>query len=202
MAISTTGIANRALRLLKARRITSIDDGSKNANVVSDVFDSVRDDLLRSHTWRFALRLVELGRLATAPAFKWDYAYALPSDWIRTFRVSDNDAGTGGIAYEEGEAENTGAILTSAQNVYLMYVYRVTDPNRMPPDFQTALAYALAVDMPGISNVSAAEWQLLERRASRKLIRAKSASSLGSPPSPRPTGTWSASRQAWRGPTA
>ncbi len=42
MATDNTQIANRALRLVKAGRITALDDGSKNANVVNDIFTEVR----------------------------------------------------------------------------------------------------------------------------------------------------------------
>lgn len=197
MAVSDTNIANRALRLLKARSITSLTDGSKNANVANDVFDEVRADLLRGHTWHFARRLLKLARLSTAPAFGFDYAYALPADWIRTVSFHDNDAGTGAVDYEEIEVADVGALASSIEDAYLKYVYAVVDPNRMTADFRTALSYGLAVTMPGISNISAAAWELLEKDAISKVNRAKSSDSLGSPAAQRPVGSWVASRQSW-----
>jgi hypothetical protein len=51
--------------------------------------------------------------------------------------------------------------------------------------------------MPGISNISAAAWELLEKDAISKVNRAKSSDSLGSPAAQRPVGSWVASRQSW-----
>ncbi len=197
MATSNTDLANRALRLLKGGRITSLTEGSNNANTVQDVYDSELETLLRGHTWNFAKKFVTLARLSTAPAFKYDFAYALPDDWLRTIAVHDNDAGTGNVNFEEAEIEDVGALFCSIETVFLSYVYRVTDPNRMPPDAQTAFVYALAVAMPGISNISAVAWEALEIRAVRRLIRAKSADALGQPPGKRPAGSWATSRQSW-----
>ena len=197
MATSDTNIANRALRLLKAQRVTSLTDGSKNANVVNDVFTEIRDDLLRGHTWHFARRLVKLARLSAAPVFGFDFAYALPSDWLRTVTLKDNDAGLGLVNFEEIEVANVGVIACSIEIAYLKYIYTLTDPNRMSADFRTAFVYALAVQMPGISNISAASWERLEKMAVSKLNRAKSSDSLGSPPAQRPAGSWVSSRQSW-----
>jgi hypothetical protein len=345
---TATQIMNRAMRLLKAQTIASRTDGTKNGNVVNDVYDHVVDDLLRSHKWHFARKLVELskegsskttftrvwqvvdatstfvdettdanddgdgdwtvfpasevigdyvafgmdGRVAQitfdyangtagvggvvtweywngsawkglsdvndktngfttavadgltvswtvptnwqkttlnfteelyyvrasittvystnpvldqaavldtspAPGYEFDYAYALPDDWIRTVRVCDNDAGVGTVSYREAEVRNVGVLLASTEKLYLEYVYKVTDPDRMPTDFETALAFELAVQMPGISNLSAAAWESLEAMAKRRYIRAKSADALGSPPPQRPMGSWAAARQGW-----
>lgn len=197
MATSETNIANRAIRLLRGQRITSLTDGSKNGNAANDIYDEVRDDLLRGHTWHFARRLVKLARLSTAPEFGFDFAYALPSDWLRTVTLHDNDAGLGSVNYEEIEVANVGALACSIEDAYLKFIYTLTDPNRMSADFRTAFAYALAVQMPGISNLSAAALEILEKDAIKKMNRAKSSDSLGSPAAQRPAGSWVTSRQSW-----
>ena len=341
-------IINRALRLLKAQKITTRSDGTKGSNVVDDIYDDVRDGLLRKANWHFARKLVELtkegsstttfirvyqvvnstntfveettdindagdgdvtvfpaseaagdymafgvdGRVAqisfdylngtagvggtvtweywdgtawtalsdvvdgtagfttaaadgltvtwtvpsgwktrtlnsteelyyvratvatvystnpvldqatvlsTSPAvaYEFDHGYALPSDWIRTVRVSDNDAGTGSVRYREAELRNVGVLLASTENLFLEYVYRVTDTARMPPDFRTALAYELAVQAPGIPNISAAAWSDLKDDAKQNYLAAKSADALGSPAPQRPAGSWASGRQSW-----
>ena len=197
MPVSDTDLVNRALRLLKSGAITSLTDGSKNANVSIDVYDEARDDMLRSHTWHFARKLVKLAKLSTAPVFGFDNAFALPSDWIRTVTLHDNDAGLGNSVFEEVEVEAVGALASSITDAYLKYIYRVTDPNRMAPDFRTALVYSLAVQMPGISNLSTAGWDRLELRSIRRLNKAKSSDSLGSPLEQRPIGSWVSARQIW-----
>jgi hypothetical protein len=198
MATDNTSLANRALRLLKATTITSLTDGTKNANVMNNIFALTREELIRSHTWNFATKLTTLSRSGTTPSFEFDYGYVLPSDWKRTLAVHDNDAGEGTIHYREAELAGEGVILASVETLYLKYIYDVTDPNRMPADFQTALVYALAVGAPGIGNISAQREAELVDRAAQKLRIAKSADAMGSRPESRPIGSWATVRGGWR----
>ena len=191
---SNTDIANLSMRLLKANRITSLTDGSNNANAANDVFTEVRDDLLRSHNWNFGQKWAKLAQLSTTPVFEFDNAYALPSDWIRTVSVHDNDAGAGTLVYREGEVDDQGVILHSADELWMRYIYRVTDPNRMAADFRMAFSYALALAIPGVSNLSAGREERLEKRAVTRLRRAKHSDAMGSAPERRPVGSWITSR--------
>jgi hypothetical protein len=196
---SVTGIVNRALRLLKANRVTSLTDGTNAANAANDVYTEVRDDLLRSHNWNFGTKRQKLAQSATAPTFEFDNAYPLPADWMRTISVHNNDAGTGTFLYREEEVANQGAIVTSADEVWIRYVYRVTDPNRMSADFRTALSYNLALAIPGVPNLSAAREERLEVRADRILRKAKHSDAVGSTPEMRPAGSWTTSRGGYPG---
>lgn len=196
---SNTDIANRAMRLLKAQRITSLTDGSNNANTANDVFTDVRDDLLRSHNWNFATKRQKLAQNSTAPTFEFDNAYTLPADWVRTVSVHNNDAGAGRVLYREEEVATVGVIVTSADELWIRYVYRVTDPNRMASDFRTAFAFELALAMPGISNLSAAREAALENRAKARLRTAKHSDAVGSAPEQRPAGSWVTVRGGYPG---
>jgi len=187
------------LRLLMAQRITSLTDGSNNANAAIDVYTQVRDDLLRSHNWNFATRRRKLAQTSTDPTFEFDHAYVLPSDWLRTVSVHDNDAGAGTLLYREEEVSNQGAIVASADEIWIRYIYRVTDPNRMPADFRAALAYSLALAIPGVSNLSAAREDRLEDRAERRIRKAKHSDAMGSAPEQRPAGSWITVRGGYPG---
>jgi hypothetical protein len=196
---SVTDIANQAMRLLKAQRITSLTDGSNNANAANDVYEEVRDDLLRAHNWNFATRRQKLAQSATAPTFEFDNAYPLPADWMRTVSVHNNDAGAGSFLYREEEVDDQGSIVTSADEVWIRYVYRVTDPNRMSADFRSALAYNLALAIPGVSNLSAAREDRLEARAEKRVRKAKHSDAMGSAPEQRPAGSWITVRGGYPG---
>lgn len=188
------GIANAALRRLGATRIASFTDGSKSANCVLDFYEETRDELLRSHPWNFARSRQKLAQLATAPAFGFDYAYGLPSDWMRTVAVHDNDAGEGTIEYSEEIQGGQGVILASSSAVYLSYVAFISDPNRMPADFRKALsrllATAMAIDLTK-SNTIRSE---CDDEAKSLVRRAKSTDAQGSSPVRRPQGSWAAVR--------
>ena len=45
--VAETDIVNGAIRLVGGNTVTSLTDGSKNANIANDIYDELRDDLLR-----------------------------------------------------------------------------------------------------------------------------------------------------------
>lgn len=53
-------IVNLALVRLGSVRITSLSDGSRNANEANAIYSMVRDEVLRSHPWKFATRRASL----------------------------------------------------------------------------------------------------------------------------------------------
>ena len=188
------GIANTALRRLAANPIVSFADGTKSANCVNAFYEETRDDLLRAHAWNFATTRVKLAQLSADPAFGFDHAYGLPADWVRTVSVHDNDAGVGSIVFKEETQDDQNVLLSDAEDVYLRYVAKITDPNCMPPDFRRALsralATAMALDLSGSNTIRDA----CDTEATKLLLRAKSADALGSSPEQRPRGSWATSR--------
>ena len=195
---SGTIIINQALRAIGGDRITSRTDGSVNANIADDIYDEVRDRLLRSHPWNFATKRQQLSRSATAPAFEFDYAYPLPSDWIRTISVHDNDSGYGTLLYREELVASQRCIVASSDSIYLRYVYQITDANLMAADFRAALASALARDM---AIPVASSNTLREEMAAQHLqdiLKAKNSDAQGGFPEMRPRGSWASSRGGYR----
>lgn len=190
---SETDIANVALRLVGGTRITSLTQGTPNANAVQDLYDHTRDRLLE-YPWNFATKRVQLAESATAPAFGYDNAFTLPSDWMFTISVHDNDEGVGTVDYREEQVGNQVVLSTDVESVYIVYTYKEIDTNIMTPAFRQALASALARDLAiTIANSNTLEEQL-GKRAIKDLARAKSLDAMGSFPEPRPRGSWANSR--------
>ena len=194
---SETDVANVALRLVGGTRITSLTQATPNANAVNDIYSEIRDNMLE-FPWNFATQRVELAQSATTPAFGYDYAYTLPSDWLYTISVHDNDGGYGTIDYREEQVGSQKVIATDHSNVFLTFVKQETDPNLMPTSFRVALASALARNLAiTLANSNVLEDQLAAR-AEKDLARAKSIDAMGSFPEPRPRGTWADSRNGFR----
>lgn len=140
---SIVGICNSALIKLGASTIMSLIEGSKNANLCNEQFDKLRDELLRAHNWNFATARAKLAQLTDAPAFGFDHAYQLPSDWLRVVSVHDSNTGRGAVEYKiEGRT-----LLSSADEIYLRYIKCVTDPNEMDAGFREVLSWKLAADL-------------------------------------------------------
>lgn len=200
---SETEIVNAALRKVGDRRITSIDDTVPSAGVARDVLATERDDLLRSHPWNFAVTRIELSRLAAAPAFEYDYAYAMPSDFMRAVSVHASDAADGDLEYKiEGlkQSDDTyvNAVLCNSTTVFLRYVRRVTDPNLMTPAFRQVLTLRLAVIFTtGIAKSNTLHQILTEelRDATRKAV---SVDGIEDYPERMPVGSWASSRHGTR----
>ena len=137
---SETGICNEALSEIGAASILALDQDDKNARECNKRYASLRDKLLRAHPWNFAVARAKLGQLSAAPTYEFDFAYQLPSDWLRILSVHDNDAGVGPVEYRiEGRK-----VLSGAGELWLRYIRRVTDPNTFDELFTEALIFRLA----------------------------------------------------------
>jgi hypothetical protein len=185
--VSEVDISNSCFRKIGVRqKIGSFDEGTPAANFAADRYEELRDELLRAHSWNFAMKRAALAQVATDPVFEYDRAYQLPSDWLRTVRVFDNDAGAGYIDYREED----GKILASREALWLLYVYEVTGPNAMTPDFREALAYKMAieaaVDLVGSRNLS----ETMEVRFEKSFVKAMGTDAQSDGPRRLPRGTW------------
>lgn len=138
---SEVGIANAALRKLGQAPITAFSENSKAARLANERYAELRDELLHRHPWNFALKRTSLAASSTSPVWGYTYAYPLPADYIRAFEVNEEDEGEGRWKVEDG------SIVTDlSAPLEILYVYRVTDANRMSTGFREALASTLAAD--------------------------------------------------------
>lgn len=189
-----TDVVNVGLRLVGASPITSLGDGTPSANVADDIYTELRNDLLRSHPWNFATKRIKLAQSTTTPVFEFDYAYPVPNDWIRTVSVHDNDAGYGTLLYREEYVGTQRCIIASTNQMWIRYIFEVTDPNLMSADFRRALELSLGRDF-AIPLASSNSLQLqLEKQAGQKLSQARSSDAMGSFPELRPRGSWANQR--------
>lgn len=189
-----TDVVNVALRKIGAKAITSIGDGSDNGNIVDDIYTEVRDDLLASNPWNFATKRVKMAQISSTPVFEFDFVYALPFDWIRTMSVHDNDAGHGTVLARSEFLGTQRVLVSSSNQLYLRYVYRVTDPNLMSSNFRKAFEDELAKVLCIPITESNTLFEQLDKQAKRSLNKARSTDAMGSFPEFRPRGSWAASR--------
>lgn len=192
---SETTIINTALRRLGDGPITSRTDGSPAANVANDLFDDLRDALLRAHPWNFATTRVQLSQSSTTPVYGYDYQFALPTDWLRTLAAHDNDAGFGTLSYKmENDKIDGAVIVTNATEVWLRYVRQITDANAMIADFRELLSYRLATDMALPLANSGTLRERLEAGFVAALRRARSVDGAEDTPDEIPISSWLAVR--------
>jgi hypothetical protein len=66
-------------------------DGTPQQIQAVDVWDYIRDEVLEEDDWRFAKTRVALEQRHQAPLYDWDYAYALPHDFLKLAKSGKDD---------------------------------------------------------------------------------------------------------------
>lgn len=139
MATSEVEICNSALIKLGAKRILTLDDDSKEARLCKEQYAKNRDELLRSHSWNFAIKKQELAKLTTSPAYEFDNEFQLPSDCL----MVEN---TNLVFGEEWKIEGR-KLLTNSDTIKITYRAKVENPSEFDPIFSEVLAMKIAHDI-------------------------------------------------------
>jgi len=140
---SQVAICNLALLKFGSTTITSITEDTREARACHALWELVRDDLLYSYPWKFALTRYTMGTPLTAdPEFEYNYQYTLPADCLRVYEMYDSD--------EEWTVER-GVLLSNRNSadddIYIRYIAKITDVSKYHPAFVKCLATALAAEL-------------------------------------------------------
>jgi hypothetical protein len=141
MAISKTDILNKALTLIGAGPVVSIDDDSNNARILSRVYNISLQSILSECMWNFATKRALLSQVTDTLAW-YDtgntYVYQKPIDMIRIFGTNSSSA----TWREEGDN-----IISDTSGLGVRYVYLVDTPNRYPSYFIDAFVDKLSSEI-------------------------------------------------------
>lgn len=137
---SKVQIANRALQLVGAKRITSLDEDSRNARAVNAAYEPIKLAELRKHPWVCAVRRAQLAASSTTPAFTKTNAFPLPSDFIRLL-PPDPEVN---FADLDWEIEGRSVITNDDAPLNIRYIYDITDTNEMDALLREVIAAKLA----------------------------------------------------------
>ena len=142
---SIVNICNSALNLIGASTISALTEDTKNARLCNQRYEPVRNRVFRGHNWNCLIKRVELARNSTAPVMEFNYAYALPSDFLRVMKIHNGttDSIAADLPYKV-EGKN---IITDQTTVYLVYVALDTDPNNYDAYLREAISHQLVADL-------------------------------------------------------
>jgi hypothetical protein len=147
---TVTDICNAAISHCGTRsKISSLTEGSPEANACASHFNMARDATLAEADWNFARRTVSLAQI-TCSVQRWGYEYVLPSDYIRLRRLNDTPLVMLPETFYEmaADVDSTGSYINvlfcNLSTVSAIYTAQVTDPNRWTAGFIDALTYSLA----------------------------------------------------------
>ena len=150
MAAGDTDVSlcNAALALLGAEGLTSLSDGSAQANICSTLYPTVKQTTLGMYRWSFTIKKVQLAQDNTTPVSEWTYQYSLPNDILNNVPLAAYTSNThGNSIFKDWEinmgSDGTAKLMTESQTVYIDY-QRVIEEDLMPVYFTQLLIYQLA----------------------------------------------------------
>lgn len=140
-------LCNDALALFNQDPITSLNDDSRAAKKCKQLIDSVRRKELVTHPWYFARTMLKLAPLLSDGSQGWAHTYMIPTDCLYIVQEDLNND-----FYSEFTIRGD-KILSNKKPLELVYIYDVTDYNKMPVWFYDQLKYALAIELiPSITS--------------------------------------------------
>jgi hypothetical protein len=194
---SAVDICNIALGHIQARRISSMSDGSTEANLCNTHYNQIRESLLQEYDWPFARKrspslglLYEYGDDEVPDG--WQYGYQLPTDCL-AIRIAEELPVYNDLTqpyYIVGDV-----IFCNTDELHLIYTYNLTDTTKFSPKFATAfglhLAIPLTIALPHARSLNQAAIQ----QAAAALALAKTAAAREQPSSKPPADSWLRSRR-------
>lgn len=167
MALNDVALCSRALIRLGAAPITSFADGTAESEIAGALFGPTRDALISAYSWTFASGQASLTQLLESPLADYQYAFALPNDFLRAI-----SAGNGGRGRGLNYRITRGALHTDAQEVVLSYLFR-PEEEEFPPYFDMVMIARLSAEfcIPVTENTSRAD--ALFRLADQEFARAR-----------------------------
>jgi hypothetical protein len=173
---SKTTICNKALIALGARGITDIDsDTTPNGVKARELYDRMRDDLLRDHPWNFAIKRVILAPDVETPPFGFKHQFSLPGDFLRAIEVGRPRE------FQSYRIEGK-KILCDGDSLKLVYVFHNTNEATWDSSFIglmiQAMIYALCYPVTQSPEKEAQEYQIFQNMKQR----ARSIDGMENPP--------------------
>lgn len=152
MSVSQVEICNRAIAKIGGTAITSLNDNSKAARKLTDVYASALRAELTKVTWNFAKDRASLAALSEAPEWGYDTQFQLPSDCLRVIQI--NDIFIAPSLHDYVSSDNSawsiegGKVLTNfAAPLKIRYIKDVTDEAQFAPLFVEVFACKLASEI-------------------------------------------------------
>lgn len=187
---SEVQIYNRALQRLGAGRVAAVDAESKEARECTAAYEPLRDFLLRSHPWSFAISRIALaadsatpiGDSSDTPA----YQYSWPADAVRILLPKS--------ANLDWKIEGRKILTDDVAPLYIRYIAKITDPNTMDAAFREALSCLMAHEMCEAITQSNTKKAGLKDDLTFILSEARRTNAIEKPPVEAADGNWDTDR--------
>lgn len=184
---SSVSICSNALVMLGGAPFSSFDEQNPRVRAAAVLYPSVRDDVLRAHSWNCAVKRELLAPLATSPQFDFTQQFALPGDWLRTLQVGREGCP---LKYRtEGQR-----ILASVDVLPLVYVFRNYVEDSWSTNLVRVMELAMAANLAYLVTASSSLSDSAYTKFNQQLKVAKAIDGQDDPPEEFASGTFVESR--------
>lgn len=136
-------ITNKCLSLLGAEPVTSIAD-SEWAKVINPTVPSFFANLLEEYEWVFSIKFATLLQNVINTNPRYDFSFALPSDFVRIKEVYETDAFDAPLFRY---ATNSQDLFATIDKITIAYVSGNVDVDLTAESFKLALAYKIIANL-------------------------------------------------------
>ena len=126
-------MSSNALLRIGHTEINSFTDTGAGAKIAANIYQTIYENELTSHPWRFCVGKKALSQLVATPLNEWTYAYQLPTDLLTVIRTYPNSD------YELYEDK----LYSNLTEIEIDYLFEPEEPN-LPPYFVKLMEFRLA----------------------------------------------------------
>lgn len=180
-------ICSNALIMLGGAPFASFEEAKPHVRIAANLYPSVRDTVLRAHSWNCCTQRVVLAPLSEAPAYDFTKQFQLPGDWLRTLQVGYKD--------EPLEYRMEGLrILADVTVLPLVYTFRNTVEDTWSTNLIHVMELAMAAKMAYAVTSSSSVRDSQRDEYMREMKYAKAVDGQDDPPEEFRAGTFLESR--------
>lgn len=147
MSSVVVDICNSAVIKLGAEPFNDLNDDTKEARLCRHQYEKVRDAVLRSAPWSFALKRAEITPTGASPEFGEHNVFQLPSGLVRVWKVMDAPDALPSDPDRIRYAIERDKLICDLPTAFIVYVRSDVEPAFFDANFKEALANALAADL-------------------------------------------------------
>ncbi len=140
MVASVVSICSNASLMLGGKPINDLAEANDRTRLASNLFEPVRNYVLRRHPWNCATKRVTLSPdVVNLGGQDWDNTFTLPSDFMKVQQVGE-------LGCETPHKIESGKILCDDNPCYLVYTWR----NEVPATWDDMLVWAMTMSMKAV----------------------------------------------------
>lgn len=177
---SKLDLANQALTILGAKRLTSLTDSTAHAKLVNEIIDDTIKEVMIDGAFSSTIRRASLNVTSNTPVYEYTYEYQLPTN-PKCLRVVElEEIQFNYLQYSAGYEADTGyriegdKLLSDTSTAKIKYIAYITDTGSYDAALNMAIKARLAADLAYPITGSSTLADRLYAKYERVLARAKS----------------------------